>query len=247
MEIQSKNGYKINIKCFMPDICTKIIIACHGFGGDKESSAITLLGEKLQKHNIGVITFDFPGHGKSEVTAEKLTIDNCIMDLESLEDYISEKYPNTEIGIFATSFGAYIALLRINQGNSKYFSTVLRAPAICMDEIFVNALMQEDMETYKNRGYTVLGFDRIMNVPYSYYKELTNNKLFEVYKENKKMLIIQGTEDDVAPISDTKKFIKELNTEATLVEIPGADHRMKKEGELDFAIDEATKYILKDI
>ena len=245
MEILSKNGYKIDMKIFMPKICKKIIIACHGFGGDKESSAIALLGKIMQKHDIGVITFDFPGHGKSEVMGDKLTINNCIQDLKSVENYIKNKYPNCKIGIFATSFGAYVTLLRINQGDSNYFSIVLRAPAICMDEIFVNALIKDNIEDFKTKGYTKLGFDRKMNIPYLFYKELTENKLFEKYKENKEMLIIQGTEDTTAPIKDTKNFIKDINTKAILIEMKGADHRMKKEGELELAIKQTEKFILK--
>lgn len=244
MKIEGKNGYNIDVKTFIPNECKNIIIACHGFGGDKESSAITLLAEKVNKDKIGVITFDFPGHGKSEVEADKLTLNNCIKDLETVEEYARTKYPNAEIGVFATSFGAYITLLKINKNGHKYDSIILRAPAICMDEILKNAILKEDVEQYKQRGYAILGYDREMKVPYEYYQELLNEKLFDIYNANEKMLIIQGTEDDMAPIADTIKFIKEKNTKANLVKIEGADHRMKKPGELEKAINFAREYIL---
>ena len=70
MLIESKNNYKIPIKEFKPEKIDKIIIACHGFGGDKESSAIELLAQKLIEENIMVIAFDFPAHGESTAEGE---------------------------------------------------------------------------------------------------------------------------------------------------------------------------------
>ena len=245
MKIQGKNGYYIDIKTFIPNNCENIIIACHGFGGDKESSAITLLADKIKNDKIGVITFDFPGHGKSEVEADKLTLDNCISDLETVEEYARNQFLNAKIGIFATSFGAYITLLKINRNGHRYASIVLRAPAICMDEILKNAILTESIEKYEEKGYAILGYDRKMEVPYKYYEELLDNRLFNVYNANEEMIVIQGTEDDMALIEDTIRFIEEKNTKANLIKIEGADHRMKKEGELDKAIHFAREYILK--
>ena len=34
-----------------------------------------------------------------------------------------------------------------------------------------------------------------------------NNKILDKFNKKRKMLIVQGTEDDVAPISDTYEFI----------------------------------------
>lgn len=243
MLIESKNNYKIPIKEFKPEKIYKIIIACHGFGGDKESSAIELLAQKLIEENIMVIAFDFPAHGESTAEGEEYLVTNCIDDLISIEEYIKKNYPNKPIGIFATSFGAYITLLKINKYNNNYFSIILRAPAICMDQIFENSIMREDINDFKKRGYTVLGYEKEMKVSYKYYEELKNNKLFDVYNKNEELLIIQGTEDDMAPINDSIRFLQEKNSKGKLEKIIGADHRMKKEGELEKAINIAVKYI----
>lgn len=246
MEINSKSNYKIKIKQYIPNKVEKIIIACHGFGGDKESSAIELLAEKLLPENILVIAFDFPAHGESEAEGKDFILENCINDLIDVEQFIKNKYPNTPVGIFATSFGAYVSLLKINKYTNNYFTIVLRAPAICMDEIFVNSIIREDMEIFKQRGYTILGYEKKMIVTYKYYEDLVNNKLFDIYTKNEKLLIIQGTEDDMAPIEDSIKFLKERNTKGKIEKIYGADHRMKKDGELEKAINIAVKYITEN-
>ena len=243
MQIKSKNNYQIPIKEFKPNKIEKIIIACHGFGGDKESSAIELLGQKLIKENIMVIAFDFPAHGESEAKGEEYLVTNCMNDLITVEEYITKNYPEKPIGIFATSFGAYITLLKINQYSNNYFSIVLRAPAICMDKIFENSIIRESLSDFKKRGYTILGYEKELKVSYNFYEELKNNKLFEIYNKNEELLIIQGTEDDMAPIEDSIRFISEKNTKGKIEKIIGADHRMKKEGELEKAINIAVKYI----
>ncbi len=245
-KLKSTNGYNISAKSYLPQESPKeIIIAVHGFAGDKESSAISLLAKEMTKEGFGVVCFDFPGHGESEVEADKLTIDNCINDIETVEEYIKEKYgKQMKIDLFATSFGAYIALLKIFKYNTKYNKIVLRAPAIKMDKIFKETLLRETFEEFQKRGITKLGFDRIMNIPFSFYEELKQNQILKIYKNSQKILIIQGTEDDVAPIKDTKELIDLDKANFELFEIQGADHRMKKDGELEKAINKAKEYFL---
>lgn len=245
-KLKSTNGYTISAKSYLPQESPKeIIIAVHGFAGDKESSAISLLAKEMTKEGFGVVCFDFPGHGESEVEADKLTIDNCINDIETIEEYIKEKYgKQMKIDLFATSFGAYITLLKIFKHNTKYNKIVLRAPAIKMDKIFKETLLRETFEEFQKRGITKLGFDRTMNVPFDFYKELKQNQILELYNNSQKILIVQGTEDDVAPIKDTQELIDLDKANFELFEIQGADHRMKKDGELEKAINKAKEYFL---
>ena len=245
-KLKSTNGYNISTKSYLSQESPKeTIIAVHGFAGDKESSAISLLAKEMTKEGFGVVCFDFPGHGESEVEADKLTIDNCINDIETVEEYIKEKYgKQMKIDLFATSFGAYIALLKIFKYNTKYNKIVLRAPAIKMDKIFKETLLRETFEEFQKRGITKLGFDRIMNIPFSFYEELKQNQILKIYKNSQKILIIQGTEDDVAPIKDTKELIDLDKANFELFEIQGADHRMKKDEELEKAINKAKEYFL---
>ncbi len=247
IEVKGKS-YKIDTKIYIPEgKMEEIIIACHGFAGDKESSAIDALTNEMVKNNIGVICFDFPGHGKSEVESDKLTIDNCIQDINDIEKFVIETYGNIPISIFATSFGAYITLINIARNNKKYKKIILRSPAIKMGEIYKNALLRESIDEYKTRGYTKLGFEREMKVPYSFLEELEANDVFKIYenKETPNMYIIQGDKDDIAPISDTKKFVSEHSQSIKLFIIHGADHRMKGSGELEKAIEHSKKIILR--
>ena len=48
----------------------------------------------------------------------------------------------------------------------------------------------------------------------------------------------------MAPISDSIRFLNEKNNKGQIEKIIGADHRMKKEGELEKAINIAVNYIM---
>lgn len=244
-KIQSSN-YKISAKSYIPKNMKEIVIACHGFAGDKESSAILALANELDKEKIGVICFDLPGHGESEVNADMLSIQNCIQDINAIEEYIIKTYGNIPVSIFATSFGAYLTLINMAKNSKKYKHVILRSPAIKMAEIYKDSLLRENEEKYKERGYTKLGFEREMLVPYKFLEELEANDLFKIYQDITipKINIVQGDKDDIAPIDDTKEFVEKSNGNAQLYIIPGADHRMKKPGELEKAIEYSTKIIL---
>lgn len=246
-EINGKT-YKIGTKIYLLENEIKeIVIACHGFTGDKESSAIESLANELYKNNIGVICFDFPGHGKSQVASDKLTIENCIQDINDIEDFVIQNFGNIPINIFATSFGAYITLINIAINNKKYKNIILRSPAIKMKQIFKNNLLKQSFQSYKSEGYTILGFERKMKVSFDFYKQLENYDIFKIYKQISipKINIIQGDKDDIAPIEDTINFLNQHKDNINLYIIPGADHRMKGSGELAKAIKYSKEIILK--
>ena len=241
-KLKSTNGYNISTKSYLSQESPKeTIIAVHGFAGDKESSAITSLAEKMLDDNTMTVALDLPGHGKSEVDGDYLTLDNCFNDILTVENYYKEKYPDANVDYFVTSFGAYLLLLLISKKNCLYHRIVLRCPAIAMDKIFVNAILNDSLDEFEKNGYTIVGYERELKVNYSFYKELIDNQIFDIYQANKnKILIIHGDQDDTAPITDSIAFMKKYNTKMEIIK--GADHRFKKEGELDKVVELARKF-----
>ena len=89
IKIKSLKNYYININEYIPEKMKKVIIAVHGFGGDKESTVIVALANELNKYNIGLVCFDFPGHGQSEVDGNYFTVENSINDFLELNQDIT--------------------------------------------------------------------------------------------------------------------------------------------------------------
>lgn len=227
-----KENCNVKAKMFYTDgkrIDKQIFIFCHGFCSGKSSNSVKIVANKLLQYEISSISFDFPGHIDSVQGTDKLTVEVCISYIDSVINYVKSKYgENIKISFFAISFGAYILLNKLIRDNSEYQNIVLRSPAFNMKEIFIKSLLKETFEQYKENGKARCGHGGKMELPYSFYEDLINNDLYNNYHEKRKILIIQGTLDDTAPIEDTYKFI-ENRPEIELIEMENMKHHMKPE------------------
>ncbi len=204
----------------------QIFIFCHGFCSGKGSNSVKVVADKLLEYEITSISFDFPGHIDSEQGTDKLTVEVCTSYIDSVIDYAKNKYgENIKISFFAISFGAYILLNKLIGDNSEYDNIVLRSPAFNMKEIFTNCLLKEPFEQYKKQGKAKTGHGGKIEVPYSFYEDLIKHDIYDTYYEKRKILIIQGSLDDTAPIKDTYKFI-ENRQEMELIEMKNMKHHM---------------------
>lgn len=185
----------------------KIFLACHGFCSDKNSNSIKLIAEKFSKSKIPVISFDWPAHGTNE---EDLNINNCISIFKIILEEILKEFPNSEIFLYGSSFGAYLLLLLLSKHlvDIKYKYCFLKSPAIKMDEILKEKLLEENFQEYKRRGYTIKNKNKKMIIPYKFYEELRENKLdLENIKKNvNNTMIFHGTEDEIASIEGAKRL-----------------------------------------
>ena len=245
----SKNNYKISCYEFLPENVDNVdiknvIIACHGFCGDKDSSVIQELANSLEKYNYCVITLDFPGHGKSETDGEYFTLENCVNDFNDVEKYVMDNFKNAEIGLFASSYGAYVVLEKLRNSSNVYNKIVFRCPAINMQKTFEDSILKENKDIFIKQGELLVGFRRMLNVKLKFYDELKKNDYINNYNLKNNILIIHGTEDDMAPIKYSIQFENKFKDKVKLVKIEGADHRFKKPGEIEKVIQIATDYIV---
>ena len=234
----SRGDLKIPCKIFEPDFCevNQVIIGIHGFGGSKESSVLAAVAEEMFFYNTGMIAFDFPGHGESPLTARDLSLKNCCDCLMAVADYAREVFPGAEkFCIFASSFGAYIALLAIDslKENLGRFKMVLRCPAVRMNKTFLKIARTDDKGLMK-KGRIICGYDRKMEIGYSFFEQLQLNNA--VADHDMPMLILQGDQDELVDLEDVE-FFRLLNGKSCLVTIPGATHRFNHEGDLDRLVD----------
>ena len=248
IDIEGKNGYPIGITEFIPSNIKGIIIWLLGFGSSKDSPKFQTFAKMMSPLGIGLVAFNYPGHGFSKAGKDDFTLENCLSDFNTVEEYLRKKYDNIPIGLFGTSLGGYLILLKINQlENPDYFCVILRAPALKMDECFKNNLLKDPLKDFRKNGYIYTGFSKKIRVTYKFYDSLLKNKLFDIYNKEYPMLIIHGTKDKIAPYIDCVKFIKSKNKKAILEKIEGADHRMNEPGNIENCFKMAKDYIIKCI
>ena len=110
----------------------KIVIYCHGLGSDK--SLVNRFSKDLLNKNIGVVSFDFPGHGDDKTDFSFFNLSLCIEYLEEVIEYVKNKY-NVPICLFGSSFGGFVILNRLIRRNNDIDKTILMCPAINFCEI----------------------------------------------------------------------------------------------------------------
>lgn len=239
-----KSQYDIRCKLYTPDDehISHVIIGVHGFAGDKESSMLEKLATALSLHSKALICFDFPAHGDSPVGEEMLTVKNCKRDLCAVVEYVSNRYPNANKSLFATSFGGYISLLCADKLAKMPF--ILRAPAATMPKVLLENVLNVSPEEFKRREVINCGFERPIQLPYSFYEDVSSQETVGNKQITSPILIIHGDRDDIVPLSDIEVFAASQNN-VTLQILHGADHRFKNVGEMKTIIDLVKTFVLQ--
>lgn len=246
MEIRYIKHGDIPIKHFASDGARGAVIALHGFGGSKESAAIELLAKRLCPLGIDVAAPDWEAHGERGRDFSRLSVDGCISDLRAAERFVRENISDN-IGVFSTSFGGYIALLRAEQDSAAYRRVVLRVPAVDMANSMINAARLSDpsasAEKARSDGYFTLRMAEEFHVPYRLYEELSARSCVRRCPawSGDKMIVIYAENDELVSRADTEEFLR-LNDIPSKM-ITGTGHRMMAPEKLSEALDAAAEFL----
>lgn len=215
-----------------------VILGVHGFCGDMESSALTMLAEAMALRDGTLLCFDFPAHGNSPADGEAFTLENCESDLLAAAEHVRRRFPCADYGLFATSFGGYMALLCADA--LPDFRMALRAPAVPFAEVLLRNVLRISREAFARAGRVTCGFERKLEVSFEAYRRFEEAEIrSRVYR--RPLLVFHGTADDVVPYEQIHAFCAR-QPNARLVTIPGGDHRFKRPGDMERVVTEAAAY-----
>ena len=204
---------KINTFSAIPrDNMNKIIIYCHGLGSNKIWA--TRFYEDLIKNEIGIISFDFPGHGEDKIVFSLFNLSLCITYLEEVIAYVKTKY-NVPIYLFGCSFGGFVILNKLIQNNTNIEKTMLMCPAINFCEIMEHKSgislgyfnTNEFMPLYNN-----------IKIYKDAYLEFKNGDNAVKNYEFHNVSIIHGTSDTTVLYKNISDFCKKNNLKLTTIE-----------------------------
>ena len=242
-EINGVGGYPIACKRIIPEGCRQIVIFCHGFGGSMEGRTVSSLCPLLTEKGVGVIAFDWCGHGMSVMSGEYFTVRNCLRDLDSVYCYAEEKYPFCALSLAGTSFGAYMALLY----NSVFMRSVPRLAARCcaldMKDIFEGKLVAGELRRLSDYGSIVIDGERPLTITEQYHQELIKYDIHSEFRRQRtQYLFVHGTADELAPYYAVREFCEEHDL--PLESIEGADHFMSDDNKLAICNNALLKFFI---
>ncbi len=192
-----------------------VLIFVHGFDSSKSGSTVKFLMDNL---DVSVVSFDLPMHGESN---EELLLSNCIDDLGVVNDYVRNRF-NCPISLFGSSFGCFVILNYLKRNSDAFYKGIfLKSSAIKMDKVFRDILIEESMESYQQRGYTVKNRNKKMIIPYRFYEELVSNQIDINDFSNRDFYLFHGVNDDTALFED----LSDLSTSNFHIVKLDANHR----------------------
>ena len=248
---KNKTGLKLCGVWHFPKIKTnKAIILAHGLNVDKDELGIFIhLANRLQENGFAVFRFDFRGHGESEGDSLDMRVAGEVEDLESAVDEVMKKDFN-QIGLLGASFGGPIAVYYISKKQQNLKALCLWNPTLNFDHCVLNPILPKFKarktiwdKDLKEKGWTTTGRNDL-KISKGLFEEMA--KLLP-YQELKKItipvIIVHGTEDEYAPYSDSKEYVKYLKN-GEFISIEGGKHGFQEENEEDYKSNEA---ILKTV
>lgn len=192
---------RINILSAIPEDNIKgIIIYCHGLGSSKEM--ISRFYNRLLVSNLGIYSFDFPGHGKDNTDFSKFNLKLCISYLNKVIGYVKEKY-NVPIYLFGSSFGGFVILNRLIIKDDDIKKTILMCPAINFSEIMKNKTKIPN--NYFNTNKYLPLYNNIKIYKEAYIEFENAESIVKDFNFNN-ISIIQGTLDKTVDYLKIKEF-----------------------------------------
>ena len=241
----NSDKYNVSCKVYCDDIkaAHTAILFGHGFGGHKDNKAAERFAKRVleKNRNIAVVTFNWPCHGDD--VRQKLQLDDCMTYLDIVISYIKTSMNAERIYAYGTSFGGYLFLKYIAENGNPFEKLALRCPAVDMYSVITKAIMKDDELDRIMQGKTVLvGFDRKIKVNKSFLDDLISSDVssndYMDFADD--ILILHGTDDEIAQFSSAKTFAE--NNVIDFIPVEGADHRFKDLNKLNYANSEVIEF-----
>ena len=206
-----------------------IVLALHGFGGNKES------GEEWPEIflplGIAVLRIDFSGSGESDGKYEEKTVTDFLDDTKSALDFICEleEVNKNMIAVVGHSMGGCVTILSAAR-DERVKTAVASVPAIKVGEVIAGLYSKEELIKLEQQGYvetTKFGDPRKLNKTF-----FDDAKNYDLAKEGQgipyKFLVLGAAKDTVVPLEQIKEFC-DKTPNAVLATFPNSDHNLEED------------------
>ncbi|SFD27583.1 alpha/beta hydrolase [Clostridium uliginosum] len=203
----------------------KLFVVVHGNMSNKADDFIVVFAEEATARGYQVLSFDLPEHGERKAENYPCKVQNCVKDLDTLMRYA--KSLSNNIGVFASSMGAYFSLLAYSHEPLKQCLSL--SPIVNMEHIINN------MMTWFNVSEDRLKSEKEISMPnghilywdyYCYVKE------HPIATWDKPTSILYGSEDNMCEFDVISGFVQRFYCNLEVME--NGEHYFHTEEQLQF-------------
>ena len=185
---------------------THVLLVVHGFMSHKEDRFTRKCAEVCDEKGIQVFSFDLPEHGGRNQQEPELTIQQAIIEMKSIMEYLQSKYSKISLG--ACSLGAYYSLLAY--ADVPIQNCILLSPVVDLIEL-TNGMLDNDKKTLDDlRKNPILVLSDGMVVKLQDYEYLIQHPIINW---NIPTSILYGLHDALIPITSIQSFSLKYNCE----------------------------------
>ncbi len=239
LEFKSFDGTVLNGILTVPENQnTKgVFLLMHGIpSGKDEWGFYSDMAEVLLSNSYASFRFDFRYNGNADpLPMTELTLGGLLTDIEVAFRFIKERFPDKKIYVVGTSCGGGVTVKWMNTFKHEVERCFLMAPVfdyvyeaigITRNEFLNKGILPSSALETLDSGY----FNQDIKYGIAFFDDAV---IFDGKDElllcKNKIIVMQGTNDTVVPISITKQMIAGLPI--SLIEIPGADHGFAADGD----------------
>ena len=227
-------GHRVSAVLAMPATGTRrIVLLCHGFLSNKNSSTNKALTRLLLERGIATFRFDFFGQGDSQGPFEQITLTTALgQAITALDQMRTSGFQR--IGLMGSSFGGLVAVLAASRSAEReqpLAALGLKCPVADFPEMLRLEFGETGMEHWRNGQEIpdVTGGTRPIRLNYALYEDCL---AYDAYKAAERIVmpsvIVQGDQDELVPLHQSQRLYEALRGPKGLEILPGADHGFTK-------------------
>lgn len=201
-----------------------MVILCHGFIGNMDNPLFDTISANLTKTGIGVIRFDFNGHGASEGDFINMTVPNEIDDALSVIAFVRNLPQTANISLLGHSQGGVVSAMAAGQlGKDVIKSVVLMAPAaVLRDDALRGNTMGAMYDPWHAPEFVTMPSGHKLGRDF-----IQTAVTLPIYETAQKYegpaLILHGMDDRIVPYTYGERFHYVMK-HSEIILIPGENH-----------------------
>jgi len=232
-EFRSLDGLRLSATWTVPaTAASSATVLVHGGGVTRdEGGFFSRLAAGLRQAGIASLRFDLRGHGSSEGRQEDLTLAGIMNDIRAAVAHVGDLTGSWSVNLIGTSFGGGISGCFASRHPDQIRRLVLLNPLVNYKKRFIDdkPYWNDDrIDDEAGRELATQGF--LWHSPtFKLGRPLLNEVFYlrpdqEIAKISTPTLIVHGTKDTFIPVESSRMYVRQIHTEARLLEVEGAQH-----------------------